>query len=151
MDKNTKREVVAALIKAGRRDLARCFVGAAPTTEQEAAKIETQLRKLFPNMFVGTEPAERGYRVEFAPTDQGAGPLTRLQTDRRVLFSVSPANPMGPLWPENLSIKVADSQTKEQLRYMGVRAPRKTTMTAEKAGEALLAWFKKNASTLRGA
>jgi len=146
-----KREVIATLIKAGRRDLARRFVGAAPTTDAEAKKLQAALRPLFPNMFIGIEPEERGYRIEFAPTDPSAGPLTRLQTDRRVAFVVSPANPMGPLWPENLSIRVADPQTKEQLRYMKIRAPNKTAMIAEKAGAVLLAWFKKNAPTLRGA
>lgn len=114
---------------------------------EEALKVKGKLQVLFPGMFVGVEVGERGYQIEFAPTPPTAGPLERIQTDRRVQFTVSPGGAVP--WPDGVAVKMADPQTKEQLGWMNVKPPRKAGMTGSKAGEAVIKWFAKHAEVLK--
>jgi hypothetical protein len=117
------------------------------TPAGEAKKVKAAVGKLFPGMFVGVEIGDRGYQLEFAPTAADAGPLARIQTDGRVQFTVAPRG-LKP-WPDGVAAMATDSQTKEQLKLMGIKAPRKTSTTADKAGQALVRWFEKNVAVLR--
>lgn len=128
-------------------------VGDGPEREAFVRKEAERLKRslaTFGDLLV-VEPGGRGYKVEFARTPP-TKPLTRLNDDAFVSFSVGPGGPI--FRAEDLdafAMGMADrGKTKDSLKRLGLSFRRGRVTTLEKATTALIKWFKKNEKQLRG-